>query len=364
MKVKLNKIPSVVRRLDLSNEVEVGDTIVAEEGAVIVVEALQHTGTNNVLDFANGRLGRLVEGDLIPAVLGKRRAMKEYSGDIPAEVKVGDILYLLCESGVCGEIAGINESWGQPLKVKVVGAVTQDGAPVNIKDVAIERQTTLPSSAPIIAVVGTAMDSGKTTTICKLVQHFRSQGKKVAAAKVAGVAFTQDPYKIRDAGAEPVMDFVDGGLPSTCGDTQEVIQVALGVLTELNKHQPDVIIVEFGDGIIGEYNVPHLLQHPEIQQHIRATIVSASDLVAAWGAKQIMAQYGVPVTVLTGPAVNNDTGVRFIEEHIGIPAESNLHEITKIIELVEARVFSNRLFALPLGPRRNGVGSYTLAATG
>lgn len=341
MKIQLTKIPSAVKRLGFSSEVEIGASISPEEGAVIAVEALNHQGTNNVLDFSTGRLGRLLEGDIIPGVLGKRRALREYSGDIPESISVGDSLHLICESGVLGRISGLNESWGVPMEVRVLGSVVNQDKQLNIRDVALEWREGLETSSPLVAVVGTCMDIGKTTVICKLAHHFRSRGLKVAVAKLTGVAFTQDLWKIRDSGADPVLDFVDGGLPSTCGDPGNVIKVAFGILTEINRSSPDVIIAEFGDGIIGEYNVEHLLRHPDIRKHIQAVIVGSSDMVAAWGAKEILKQYGVSITLITGPVVNNDTGVNFVEDNLGLPAESNLHEMPKTIGLVEERVIGS-----------------------
>lgn len=338
MKVKLTKIPSIARRLELPHEVEISDKITPEEGAVIVVEALSDEGKNNVLDFASGRLGRLVEGDVIPGVLGKRRALREYSGNIPTHLQVGDILYLICESGMLSEIKGVSERWGTPMKVRVLGSLVQDGKHANLKDKAIAWRQTLEASAPVIVVAGTCMDTGKTTMICKLVKHFAGKGLKVAAVKLAGTAFTQDPLKIKDHGANPVMDFADGGLPSTCGDPEHTLQVALGLLAEVNKSNPDLIIAEFGDAIMGEYNVEYLLRHPELQKHIVASIVAASDIVAAWGTTRIMAEYGVPLTLITGPVVNNETGVEYLEKQLGVAAESNLHSIPKTARLLEEKL--------------------------
>ncbi|QBD76765.1 hypothetical protein EPA93_12410 [Ktedonosporobacter rubrisoli] len=339
MQMQLSKIPSVVGSLNLPSSVEVGTQIVPEEGAVILVEALADEGKNKLLEYASGRIGSLMEGDIIPAVLGKRRALREYSGDIPAQVAVGDILYFLCESGVVGEIRGINEQWGVPMQVRVLGSiVSPSGQQLNIKDFAIARQQQLPASAPIIGVVGTCMNIGKTTAICKLIKHFKSQGLKVAGVKLSGVASTQDLDKIKDAGAAPVYGFMDGGLPSTCGDATEVVEVAMGILQEANLSQPDLIIAEFGDGILGEYNVDSLIKCKEIQQHVCGFIVGAGDLVSAWGAKEIMAQYGVQVTMITGPAVNNDTGVLFVEKNVGVPAESNQYTMQKTIRLLEEKL--------------------------
>jgi hypothetical protein len=51
-----------------------------------------------------------------------------------------------------------------------------------------------------------------------------------------------------------------------------------------------------------------------------------------------MSQYGVDVTLITGPAVNNDTGVQYVEKNFNVPAESNLHAMPKTIALIEARL--------------------------
>jgi len=346
MQKQLTKIPSALRKLDLSSVVEVNEHITPEEGAVVLVEALADSGKNNLLEYTSGRIGFLVEGDIIPAVLGKRRALREYSGDIPSRLAPGDILYFLCESGVVGEIKGINEQWGLPMQVRVLGSIVSNGKQLNTKDVTIPRRQTLEKSAPIIGVVGTCMNIGKTTAICKLIKHFKLQGLQVAGVKLSGVASTQDLDKVSDAGASPVLGFMDAGLPSTCNDATEVVEVALGILHEINQSQPDVIIAEFGDGILGEYHVGEIIRNQEIQQHVCAFLVAAADLVAAWGAKEIMQQYGVQVTLITGPAVNNDTGVHYVENHFNIPAESNLHAMPKTISLVESNLnaFRHRHF--------------------
>jgi hypothetical protein len=343
MQIQLSKIPSVVGKLNLPESVEISHELHPKEGAIIVVQALADEGKNSLLEFTSGRIGFLVEGDIIPAVLGKRRALREYSGDVPEKLAVGDILYYLCESGVVGEIKGLNEQWGHPMQVRVLGSLVVEGKPLNMKDYALPRQQTLAKSAPIIGVVGTCMNIGKTTAICKLIKHFKGQGLNVAGVKLSGVASTQDLDKVRDAGAFPVYGFMDGGLPSTCGDPNEVLEVALGVIAAANESNPDLIIAEFGDGILGEYHVGHILSSLEIQQHICAFVVGAGDLVSAWGANQIMKQHGVEITILTGPAVNNDTGVAYVEKNIGVPAESNQHAMPKTIHLIESKLAEARV---------------------
>jgi hypothetical protein len=324
MNITIDKMPSIVRNLNLSKTVKVSANINPVEGGVIVIEALEDQGTNNVFEYDTGRLGRLIGGDITFGVFAKRRALREYSGDIPNHVKVGDELYFLCESGLVGEIGGLDEAWGKPLPVRVLGAVVdENGQQLNIKDQAIPHKATLPFSAPIIAMVGTIMDIGKTTALVELIKFMKHKGLKIAGAKVTGVGYMQDPLKMLDAGAYPVLDFVDAGLPSTCGSADDALHATLGVLAELNKSNPDVIVIEFGDGILGEYNVSHILSHPEIKQHLAATIVAAGDLVGAWGAQQLLAQHNLTPLVVTGVAVNNDTAVSYIEKNLRMHAESN-----------------------------------------
>jgi len=338
MKAKLKKIPSILRKVSLPSEIEIGETIDPKEGLAIVVEALDHSGKNNVLEVTTGRLGKLVKGDIVPAVLGKRRALREYAGDIPTKLKPGDELYWLCESGLVGEIQGVNENWGIPMKVKVLGCLLKDGKSVNIKDTAIPWKKELGKSAPIVAVLATCMDSGKTTLICKVAEYFKNNGLKIAAAKLTGVAFMQDPFKMKDHGIDLVMDFVDAGLPSTCGDQNAAVAAACGVITEINKSKPDLILVEFGDGIIGEYNVQSIITHPSFKQHIIMTVVAANDLMAAWGAKAKMEEVGLPIDLLTGQVVNSQTGIAFTEKNFGITAESNQHAISKTIAILEQKL--------------------------
>ncbi len=356
MKLQLSKITSVVRRLNLSHSVEIGPDITAVEGQVVAVEVLEERGTNNVLEHASGRLGRAVKGDVIPAAFGKRRALREYSSDIPTRAKAGDVLYLTCESGVIGEISGLNEEWGVPLKVKLLGSILVNGRPANLKQWAVRAPARLSHSAPIVAVVGTCMDCGKTTAIVELVKQQAALDCKVAFVKLTGVAFMQDPLRVLDSGAASILDFVDAGLPSTCGSPEAALTSALRVLNEINQSKPDLIVAEFGDGLIGEYHVSHLLSAPEIKQHLAAILVGANDIVGAWGALQLLDSFGLMPTLITGPAVNNATGVAFVEARLGVAAESNQHAMPKMGALVAQKLAAK---TAPIAPHTP---DYALAA--
>src|SRR4029434_7841246 len=71
-------------------------------GDVVVVRVLTDNATYNMLELPTGRLAKVNPGDLVVGVLGRRRALKGFVGDVPETVKAGDELHLLSLGGVIG----------------------------------------------------------------------------------------------------------------------------------------------------------------------------------------------------------------------------------------------------------------------
>jgi hypothetical protein len=46
----------------------------------------------------------------------------------------------------------------------------------------------------------------------------------------------------------------------------------------------------------------------------------ANDLVAAWGAQKLMEQWRIPITVVSGPVTDNQTGTDYIARELKLPA--------------------------------------------
>lgn len=339
-KIKIDKIPSIFRRVNLPNEVYLDRKIPAEEGVFIIVKAMENIDKNNVLEFIGGRLGKLIEGDIIPAVLGYRKAPVEFAGIVPKKVKAGDELFLLCESGLVGELMGVYEDWGKPMKVKVLGAlVDEKGKHLNLKNYKLANIKPIKKTIPLICMLSTRMDSGKTMMGCRIAHHLKIAGKKVAAVKVSGVAFTQDPYKFRDHGADPVFDFVDMGLPSTCnGNAQSVVESAENLINHAKQTDPDLIILEFGEAILGEYHNMDILSS-EIKKDIGFVIMAANDLTGIYGARELLNEVNIEIDLVTGSVANSHLGVELIKKYFNLPAEGNLHEVSKAVALINKKIF-------------------------
>ena len=57
-----------------------------------LVRALTDSATYNMLELRTGRLAKINPGDVLIGVLGRRRALKGFVGDVPETVNAGDQL--------------------------------------------------------------------------------------------------------------------------------------------------------------------------------------------------------------------------------------------------------------------------------
>src|SRR5438876_5179871 len=161
--VEADKIGSATSPLGLARTVTViGASDAPRAGDVVVARALTDSATYNMLELPTGRLAKVNPGDVIIGVLGRRRALKGFVGDVPATVAAGDELHLLNLGGVIGSCSGHHSSLDDAIKVEVIGLVSDDSGGVrNIADVGLSLRETLGPSAPLVVIVGACMNSGK-----------------------------------------------------------------------------------------------------------------------------------------------------------------------------------------------------------
>jgi hypothetical protein len=124
---------------------------------------------------------------------------------------------------------------------------------------------------------------------------------------------------MEDAGASETMIFSDFGNVTTTAGNGPALTRALHYALAL--HEPDVIVIELGDGLLGAYGVEAILTDENIRRAFSAVVLCASDPVAAWGGARILReQYGIEPAVVTGPATDNAVGVQQIAERLSLPA--------------------------------------------
>ena len=319
MNITLDKIASSTARLNLPRQVEITPHIDAREGNVLAVRALMEKSVYDRLELVSGRMAKINKGDVLAGTLGFRRALKGFVGIVPESIHVGDTIHVLNLGGVLGLCVGKNPEIGPPLEAEVLGAVLLDGKPANIARNALPPRDDLADCPPLVVVAGTCMSAGKTAAASEIVKRFASAGSRVAAAKLSGVACLKDTLDMEDHGAFATLSFLDCGLPSTA-HVPDLAPYARAILSELAAQKPDVIVVELGDGILGDYRVATFFADPDLVRATKAVVMCANDLVAAWGAQQLMEQWKIPITIVSGPVTDNQTGTEYITQQMRLPA--------------------------------------------
>jgi hypothetical protein len=345
MKVTLDKIASATKNAALPREVLLSSEIPPQEGMVVAVRVHGQKTTYNTLEDCHGRMIALNDGDVIAAVLGSRRALRGYAGVVPERVQVGDRLDILNLGGVVGRCTSVNLELGSPLKAEVLGQVLsfphlgeRVGVPASIKTRAVPWADSLKLKVPVVYVSGTCMNAGKTFACGEIIRHLDKKGYRVCGAKLTGVSLLRDTLSMVDRGAARSLSFNDAGVVSTSDAVS--VPVAKGLLNELAKDEPDCLVVELGDGILGEYGVQAILHDDELMGAGKCQVLCANDPVAAWGAVELFrGRFGRQVSVISGPATDNAVGVEFIEKKIGLPAINARTQQESLGAFVEAAVF-------------------------
>jgi len=357
-RVLLDKIGSVTQTCRLSREVRLAAEIPAVEGGVVVVRVLTSKTTYDQIELPSGRLSKVKPGDVVAGALGHRKALFGYSGHVPDEIRPGARLHLLNLGGVIGLCDSVNPDLGQPFVCEVLGQVLhfpylgeRVGLPAHIAQGAIPLDDRLEAGGiPVVAVVGSCMNSGKTQAACALIQAFAHRGLKVAAGKATGVSLRRDVLAMEDAGARRTLIFTDLGVVTTTPAVAP--RVARTLLTHLAGDAPDVIVLELGDGLLGLYGVDAILDDPGLRGAFRAIVLAANDPVAAWGGARLLRErHATETTVVTGPATDNAAGSRLVERETGRPAVNARTDAETLAGIVLAALPGGALAAAPRAPR-------------
>ena len=352
--VFLDKIASVTRDCALKRQVRVADAVPCEEGVVVAVRILNDKSTYNQVELPSGRMAQVKRGDVVAGALGHRKALFGYSGHLPEKLAPGDVVQLLNLGGVLGICDSVNPNFGQPFDGEVLGTVLsfpylgeRIGVPARAGAERLDPDARLDArGVPIVALVGSCMNAGKTAAACALVQEFAHAGRTVDGLKATGVSLRRDVLAMEDAGARRSALFTDFGVvTTTAANAPALARTLISRLADGGGAMapPDLIVAELGDGLIGTYGVDAILAAADLRGAFTAVVLAANDPVAAWGGIEILArEYGIRPAAVTGPATDNAVGTMLIEERTGVPAINARTDAPKLAAVVSA--------ALGLGP--------------
>jgi len=268
----------------------VGDLLLAR------IETLGHHGK---LQLVDGRRRRLFRGDLIIVAYANRYACEQFEAEVPQSLAG-------CHLVAGGGIAALALSWHDriikgPTTIQPLGLLADDqGRRINLEDFALPALQPRPAIPPLFAVVGTAMDAGKTETAAHLVRGLKSTGRRTGYIKITGTGAGGDTWLLQDAGADCVLDFTDAGLPSTYRAPTARIEHAMDLLvSHMAAAGVDAIVMEVADGVY-QKETATLLRSSTFAQRVSGILLAARDAMGASAGIRALAEQPRPVLALSG----------------------------------------------------------------
>jgi hypothetical protein len=284
-----------------------------------------------IVEACSGRAMTLAPGDVFLGTPAHRESTRWVVGDIPAGGLVpGRTYWMLADSGLVGALIGDSPREKIHLgQVKYLGAVSGgdavsngDGRTLNIRQFAARVDGGFADhGAPVILLLGTSAEVGKTTAGIAVLRALRKRKPRtVVALKATGTSSLTELNTYLDFGAARAFDCVDVGLPTTYPSGRKGIARPFDQALENCLSLPaEAVLVECGGDMLGA-NVPVFLERLKRRRPRPKIILAAADAFGALGAKRMLAEMGLKVTLITGPCTDTPTLKRRVEDLCGVPA--------------------------------------------
>ena len=305
------------QRLDhrLREELEVrsGDELIARVGDVVLFRVLEPGPFPDMETTWGGRVD-IVSGRTYIGVICERNSTKYFAASF-GEKRCSYhklVLQWVAQSGGIGYCTGCSPAlseqtgYGRPADVEVIGILYDSSRQTYLNTISISG---LDSSdpqpqveiSPVLLVLGTTTDVGKTTVACRLLQEL-SQKVTCAAIKASGTEWVQDSLLHTNSGAAWGMNFGFVGLPTTYSIDAALYKRAITRLYHYlddprlipqykrppaDRYEPwprpDMVLMEHGGDILGA-SVPVFLDDDYLTEPVRMIIVCSESALAMIGA--------------------------------------------------------------------------------
>lgn len=264
----------------------------------VLLARVKTLGQHPRIENVHGRRGQLYVGDEILVAYGNRYAPDQFEAFVPAELDECD---LVAGGGVAARMTRKHAAMKLPTKLEVLGLVAdREDQVLNLAHFAPSGHMQGSRPARVIAVVGSSMNAGKTTTAGGLVHGLSRAGFRVGAAKLTGTGSGGDLWTMRDAGAIDALDFTDAGHASTFGvDTEGLARIASMLLSRLAGADAEVAIVEIADGLL-QAETAALIEMAQQNGWFDGFVFAAADAMGASFGASWLAQRGIVPLALSG----------------------------------------------------------------
>lgn len=283
----------------------------------LVLARIVEVGHHTWMEGPTGRHMTLYKGDELLLPCGSRYAPDQFEAELPEDDGLVD---LVAKGGLLGKVRSRHASAAAPTRLEPLGMLADpDGRIHNLADYALGALPAPATAPPTFTVVGTSMNSGKTTTAAALIRGLSAAGLRVGAAKLTGTGAASDPGQFTDAGAVRVLDFVDAGHPATYRvPLPELVRIATSLHASLAAEPLDAIVLEIADGVL-QPETADLVRHPDMREMVDGYLFAAADSAGALFGVARMTAWGLPVLAASGVMTCSPLAIREAAAELDVP---------------------------------------------
>ncbi len=297
----------------------VGGTVRPRSGDVVLAR-IARLGQHRRIERTDGRRAGLHVGDTVIVAYADRYATDQFESHVPEDLGPTQ---LVASGGIASRVITRSLDVRSATDIVPLGLVGDDrGRPLNVVDFGLAPHLGDKERPRTVAVLGTSMNSGKTTTIHYLVHGLSKAGARPGATKVTGTGSGGDYWVMLDAGAHVMLDFTDVGLASTYRHGMPLLERKFSELVNhLTQAGCGVNLVEVADGIFQQETAPLISSHV-FQTTVDAVLFAAGDAMGAAAGVDRLRELGVNVCGVAGRITRSPLATREAERATGLPVLS------------------------------------------
>ncbi len=284
----------------------------------LVLARVEKIGHHKHIELTDGRRASLFVGDEIVVSYGYRYAPDQFESKVPRDLSP---CHLVAAGGIASLCLSQHANVREPTRIQPLGLLGDgDGSIINLTDWTLPQPPDIGDPCPlIIAVAGTTMNAGKTTSAAGVVKGLTRGGMKVAGAKLTGTGSGGDRWSMLDAGATEVVDFTDAGFASTSHlPLPRLEQIQRLLVDYLSSRGVDAIVLEIADGLY-QRETAMLLSSHHFRSTVTAMIFAASDAMGAGAGTEWLFQRDLPLVALSGRISVSPLASREAAQITGLP---------------------------------------------
>jgi len=305
------------RRVDREIPVQLLSGKLCPEAGDLLLARIEELGHHRRLELISSRRATLFEGDEVVLVYGNRYAPDQFEGIVPDHLGP---CRLVAAGGIAARLLNRHDRVRSATRITPLGLLAdKDGHRINLSSARLPKAEQIEPTPLVLAVTGTAMNSGKTTACANLVKGFVRQKIRVAAAKFTGTGAGADYRALVDAGANPVFDFVDAGYASTYRAGRDALHdIVMTLGAQLAAAKPDIIVIEIADGLL-QHETSRLFATPSFTSWIDGVMFAANDALGAQAGVSWLTSRLLPVFAITGVLTSSPLARQEAEDICGLP---------------------------------------------